>query len=100
MRLQLYGLYAKATQHILRRCERVYADCITGHVLRCREQVLAGETCVSKRAMLAWDLQLTPQMDPVATLCDQPPLALSNGPHQVYVPEIPLLHTHNQSHVA
>ena len=39
--------------------------------------------------MLAWDLKLTTQMDLGANLCGQPPLALSSGPHQVYVPEVP-----------
>lgn len=75
---------AKALQHILRHSEGVHADCVSDRVLRCRDQVLAGETQISKKAMLAWDLKLTAQMDPGATLCNQLPLALSSGPHQVY----------------
>ncbi len=39
--------------------------------------------------MLAWDLKLTAQMGPVTTPCGQPPLALSNGPHLVYIPALP-----------
>lgn len=49
--------------------------------------------------MLPWELKLTTQMGLVATLCGQPPLALSSGPHQVYTPEAPLLHTCGHPHV-
>ena len=49
--------------------------------------------------MLVWDLNFTTQMGLVATPCDQPPLALSSGPHLVYLPEVPPpLHIYDQSH--